>query len=55
MFFLINAGNEEMASTGTSFLNRTEAASVEKIVTHMLKDGILPYQIGLSLLILCSH
>ena len=31
---------------GTSFLNRTEAASVEKIVTMYLKNGITPDQIG---------
>jgi regulator of nonsense transcripts 1 len=46
MFFLINTGNEEMGSTGTSFLNRSEASSVERIVTHMLRDGVMPYQIG---------
>ena len=46
MYFLISTGNEEMASTGTSFLNRTEAASVEKIVTMYLKNGITPDQIG---------
>ena len=33
---------------GTSFLNRTEAASVEKIVTTYLKNGITPDQIGVS-------
>ncbi len=31
---------------GTSFLNRTEAANVEKIVTQFLKSGITPAQIG---------
>lgn len=46
MFFLINNGNEEMGSSGTSFLNRTEATSVEKIVTNMLKNGVTPDQIG---------
>lgn len=46
MFFLVNNGNEEMAATGTSYLNRSEASSVERIVTHMLKDGVLPSQIG---------
>lgn len=39
MFFLISTGNEEMGAGGTSFLNRTEAASVEKLVTLMLKAG----------------
>ena len=46
MYFLISTGNEEMASTGTSFLNRAEATSVEKIVTMYLKQGISPDQIG---------
>lgn len=46
MFFLVNNGNEEIGASGTSFLNRTEAASVEKIVTMMLKSGISPDQIG---------
>ena len=34
------------STLGTSFLNRTEAASVEKIVTMYLKNGITPDQIG---------
>ncbi len=46
MFFLINNGNEEIGGSGTSYLNRTEAASVEKIVTLMLKAGVVPDQIG---------
>jgi len=45
MFFVSN-GQEEIAGSGTSFLNRTEAASVEKIVTKFLKAGIKPEQIG---------
>ena len=44
--FWIHSGSEEMAGTGTSFLNRTEASSVEKIATSLLKTGILPDQIG---------
>jgi regulator of nonsense transcripts 1 len=46
MIFWVHTGNEEMASSGTSFLNRTEASSVEKIATNFLKAGILPDQIG---------
>jgi hypothetical protein len=42
----MSTGNEEMASSGTSFLNRTEASAVEKLVTMMLKKGITPDQIG---------
>eukprot|EP01041_Mallomonas_annulata_P006922 gene6922-14061_t len=46
MFFLISNGNEEIGASGTSFLNRTEASCVEKLVTLMLKNGIVPDQIG---------
>jgi regulator of nonsense transcripts 1 len=46
MLFLISNGNEEMGSSGTSFLNRTEAGSVEKICTMMLKNGITGDAIG---------
>ena len=44
--FLVSTGQEEIAGSGTSFLNRTEAASVEKIVTKFLKVGIKPEQVG---------
>ena len=47
MFFLCNYGQEELSSSGTSYLNRTEAANVEKIVTKMLKAGVTPSQIGI--------
>jgi regulator of nonsense transcripts 1 len=40
------AGQEEIAGSGTSYLNRTEAASVEKVATKFLKAGIKPDQIG---------
>ncbi|KAI3653773.1 hypothetical protein MP228_001720 [Amoeboaphelidium protococcarum] len=46
MMFHVNIGQEETASTGTSFLNRTEAANVEKIVTKFLRCGVKPHQIG---------
>lgn len=45
-FFYICLGAEELSSSGTSYLNRTEAANCEKIVTSFLKAGILPSQIG---------
>ena len=48
-FPLINtlfAGQEEISSSGTSYLNRTEAANVEKIVTRLMKCGVKPDQIG---------
>ncbi|KAI9918266.1 hypothetical protein PsorP6_011991 [Peronosclerospora sorghi] len=45
-FFHICLGAEEISSSGSSYLNRTEASSVEKIVTTFLKAGVLPSQIG---------
>jgi regulator of nonsense transcripts 1 len=47
MFFLVTQGLEEIAGSGTSYLNRTEAANVEKITTRFLKSGIKPEQIGI--------
>ena len=46
MFFYVTLGQEEIAGSGTSYLNRTEAANVEKIATRFLKSGIKPEQIG---------
>ncbi|PWN35913.1 uncharacterized protein FA14DRAFT_164568 [Meira miltonrushii] len=46
MFFYQNLGQEEISSSGTSFLNRTEASNVEKIITAFFKAGITPDQIG---------
>ncbi|XP_075488176.1 regulator of nonsense transcripts 1 homolog isoform X1 [Primulina tabacum] len=46
MFFYVQMGQEEISSSGTSYLNRTEAANVEKIVTTFLKSGVVPNQIG---------
>ncbi|CAG8497718.1 7295_t:CDS:2 [Diversispora eburnea] len=40
MFFLSNLGQEEISSSGTSYLNRL-------VVTKFLKSGILPAQIGI--------
>ncbi|GAA5916537.1 hypothetical protein JCM8208_005043 [Rhodotorula glutinis] len=47
MYFHQNLGQEEISSSGTSFLNRTEASNVEKIVTRFFKAGVLPSQIGI--------
>ena len=33
-YFYVSSGQEEMAGSGTSYLNRTEAANVEKLVTR---------------------
>uniref|UniRef100_A0A8C8GZA5 Upf1 domain-containing protein n=1 Tax=Oncorhynchus tshawytscha TaxID=74940 RepID=A0A8C8GZA5_ONCTS len=47
MFFYVTLGQEEIASSGTSYLNRTEASNVEKITTRLLKAGAKPDQIGI--------
>lgn len=46
MMFWSNLGNEEISSSGTSYLNRTEASNVEKVVTRFLKAGVKPLDIG---------
>ena len=46
MFFYSITGMEEISSSGTSYLNRTEASYVEKCVTHLLRMGVTPSQIG---------
>jgi len=46
MFFYSVTGMEEISSSGTSYLNRTEASYVEKCVTHLLRMGVTPVQIG---------
>jgi regulator of nonsense transcripts 1 len=46
MFFYSISGMEEISASGTSYLNRTEASYVEKVVTHLLRMGVTPSQIG---------
>lgn len=46
MMFWSNLGNEEISASGTSYLNRTEAANVEKLVTRFFKAGVRPADIG---------
>jgi len=46
MFFYNCQGYEEISASGTSYLNRTEAAMCEQIVTYMFKAGVNPSQIG---------
>ena len=49
MFFYCSLrSHEEFSSSGTSYLNRTEAANVEKIVTLFLKCGASSDQVSLS-------
>ena len=45
--FYVQVGMEEISPSGTSYLNRTEATHVEKLVTFFLKAGITPDQIGI--------
>lgn len=45
MMFYCSMGPEEFSSSGTSFLNRTEAANVEKVVSHFVKSGVNPEQV----------
>ena len=47
MFFYTCMGSEEISASGTSYLNRTEAAYVEKIVTQFLRCGVKPPDIGI--------
>ncbi|KAK9448441.1 P-loop containing nucleoside triphosphate hydrolase protein [Limtongia smithiae] len=47
MMFWSNLGQEEISASGTSYLNRTEASNVEKVVTRFFKAGIQPSQIGI--------
>ena len=44
--FWVQLGGEEMSASGTSYLNRAEAAAVEKLVTAFLRAGIRPDEIG---------
>ena len=47
MMFWSNLGNEEISASGTSYLNRTEASNVEKIITRFFKAGVQPNDIGI--------
>ncbi|KAG5997415.1 hypothetical protein E4U43_002637 [Claviceps pusilla] len=46
MMFWSNLGHEEISTSGTSYLNRTEASNVEKTVTRFFKAGVKPWEIG---------
>lgn len=46
MVFWSQTGPEEVSASGTSYLNRVEAAAVEKAVTHFLKSGVSAQEIG---------
>ena len=46
IFLYNSAGQEEISSSGTSYLNRLEALNIEKIITSFLKAGLHASQIG---------
>ena len=46
MMFYVQLGQEEISASGTSYLNRMEAANVEKLVTMFLNSGMKPDQVG---------
>ncbi|ANB11668.1 ATP-dependent RNA helicase NAM7 [Sugiyamaella lignohabitans] len=46
MMFWCNLGQEEISSSGLSYLNRSEAASCEKLISRFFKAGVSPSQIG---------
>jgi len=46
MYFYNSTGGEEISASGTSYMNRTEASNIEKLVTYFLKAGVKPYQVG---------
>jgi len=47
MLFHISSGSEELAGSGTSYINQKEAEVVERIVTVLMKGGALPAEIGI--------
>ena len=47
MTFWNTNGQEELSSSGTSYLNRVEAVNVEKMATKFLQAGFRPEQIGI--------
>lgn len=46
MFFYNSIGPEEVAGSGTSCLNRAEAALAEKMLTLLLQNGVKPDEVG---------
>lgn len=47
IFFYNTIGPEELSSTGTSYVNRTEASNLEKIVSVLISRGLSASQIGI--------
>lgn len=47
MFFFNLLGAEEISASGTSFLNRTEATHVEKVVNALIRSGVKAQNLGI--------
>jgi regulator of nonsense transcripts 1 len=47
MMFLNICGVEQISASGTSYLNTSEASSVERIVFYLVKSGVRAPQIGI--------
>lgn len=47
LLFYNTIGPEELSASGTSYVNRTEAANVEKIVTQLMRSGVAGSQLGI--------
>lgn len=47
MMFWSVLGQEEISSSGTSYLNRSEASNCERVVTRLFRAGVKPSQIGI--------
>lgn len=47
MMFWSILGQEEISSSGTSYLNRAEATNCERLVTKFFRAGVRPEQIGI--------
>ncbi|KAL7675792.1 hypothetical protein ACOME3_002056 [Neoechinorhynchus agilis] len=47
LMFYCSFGTEEISGSGTSYLNRSEASMIEKMITRLLKAGIEPEQLGI--------
>ncbi|KAA0170315.1 hypothetical protein FNF28_01543 [Cafeteria roenbergensis] len=45
--FLTCTAPEELSSSGTSYLNRGEAAAADRVVTRLLRAGVDPFRIGI--------
>ena len=43
-------GQEEISASGTYYLNGTDAANVENILTTFLRSGVVPSQVTMDLL-----